>query len=132
RLRAHRAGEALHPLWWPLRHWITQDLRLRGLAQREYAGLYARYRAELLPRDLIRQLYGPVLKTSVSRLESFAACPFRHFATYGLRLQERPRFRLDRLQVGTFLHAALRSFAERLQQEQRDWADLSDQEVEQL
>lgn len=132
RLRAHRAGEPMDSLWWLLHQWITEDPGLRELAQPVYAALDTRNRAEPLPPELTRELYGSILTTSVSRLESYAACPFRHFAAYGLRLQERPRFRLDRLQVGTFLHAALRSFVERLQQEQRDWAVLSDEEVEQL
>jgi ATP-dependent helicase/nuclease subunit B len=38
-----------------------------------------------LPQDLAARLFGPVLRTNVSRLERFAECPFRHFAAAVLR-----------------------------------------------
>jgi ATP-dependent helicase/nuclease subunit B len=52
-------------------------------------------------------LYGASLRGSVSRLENFRACPFRHFATYGLQLQERAVFRLATPDIGQLYHAAL-------------------------
>ncbi len=50
------------------------------------------------------------LVTSVSRLESFLACPFQHFADYGLRLKERTRFQVSAPELGLFYHAALSLF----------------------
>ena len=38
-----------------------------------------------LPPELAARLFGPVLRTDVSRLERFAECPFRHFAAAVLR-----------------------------------------------
>ena len=44
---------------------------------------------EGLQKQTSRQLYGEILENSVTRLERFAACPFAHFAVYGLKLGER-------------------------------------------
>ena len=44
-----------------------------------------------LSREVARKLYGDNLEGSVSRLETFALCPFRQYAVYGLGLQERRR-----------------------------------------
>lgn len=81
---------------------------------------------------LVAELYGPVMGSSISRLQSFAACPFQHFATYGLKLEERQRHQVDALQLGILFHAVLRAFVERLRQEGLDWAELSDEEALQL
>jgi ATP-dependent helicase/nuclease subunit B len=53
------------------------------------------------------QLYGTALRTSVSRLEEFAACSFKFFVRSGLRAEERERFELDVRERGSFQHEAL-------------------------
>jgi ATP-dependent helicase/nuclease subunit B len=51
-----------------------------------------------------------VLNTSASGLETFAACPFRHFARHVLRLEKRPEAILTPLSTGSAVHAALERF----------------------
>ncbi|MFO1477678.1 MAG: PD-(D/E)XK nuclease family protein, partial [Verrucomicrobiota bacterium] len=70
------------------------------------------------------RLYGPVLRTSVSRLEQFAACPFRFFVHSGLRAEERKLFELDVREQGSFQHDVLRLYHEKLVSEGRRWRDL--------
>ncbi len=50
--------------------------------------------------------------TSVSRLESYAACPFQYFARFGLRLAERRHYGLEPSDVGILEHAALRQYVQ--------------------
>jgi ATP-dependent helicase/nuclease subunit B len=74
---------------------------------------------------LAARLHGPVLHTSVSRLELFAACPFRFFVHSGLRAEERKRFEVDARERGSFQHDVLRQFHEAVQAEGRRWRDLT-------
>ncbi|HEY8418429.1 MAG TPA: helicase-exonuclease AddAB subunit AddB [Limnochordales bacterium] len=126
RLRRHRAGEQAAPIWWSLYQWVAQDPDLRRRAAGPFAALNHHNAVPDLPEPVVRELYGPALHTSVTRLESFAACAFQHFAAYGLGLRERQEWRLDRLQVGIFLHAALRRFVEHLHAAGTDWGDLEE------
>jgi ATP-dependent helicase/nuclease subunit B len=71
------------------------------------------------------ELYGPALRTSVSRLEEFAACSFKFFVHSGLRAEERLRFELDVRERGSFQHAVLARFHDQLRQEEKNWRDLS-------
>ena len=73
---------------------------------------------------LAGQLYGPALRTSVSRLEQFAACSFRFFVHSGLQAEERVRFELDSRRKGSFQHLALSLFHEQLQKDGKTWHDL--------
>ena len=73
-----------------------------------------------------RQLYGDLLVNSASRLEAFAACPFRHFLDYGLRLKQREEYDFTPADFGTVMHAALERFSGNLRREQLEWALLAD------
>ncbi|HEY5043206.1 MAG TPA: PD-(D/E)XK nuclease family protein [Verrucomicrobiae bacterium] len=84
---------------------------------------------ENLSPGLAEKLYGPVLKSSVSRLEEFAQCPFKFFVRSGLRAGERKVFELDARERGNFQHDVLKIFQEQLQAEGRRWRDLQPAEA---
>jgi ATP-dependent helicase/nuclease subunit B len=84
---------------------------------------------EKLSAALVEKLYGPVLKSSVSRLEEFAACRFRFFVRSGLRANERKVFELDARERGNFQHDVLKIFHEQLAAEGKRWRDLTPAEA---
>ncbi len=81
--------------------------------------------AENLSPVSAEKLYGSTLRTSVSRLEEFAACPFRFFVRSGLRADERKVFELDARERGSFQHDVLKIFHEQLMAEGKRWRDLA-------
>ena len=72
-----------------------------------------------LSREVARKLYGDNLEGSVSRLETFALCPFRQYTVYGLGLRERRRFEVQASDVGTLMHRGLELLSARVK-ESRD------------
>jgi ATP-dependent helicase/nuclease subunit B len=98
--------------------------RVREMASRSSVGR--------ISADMASALYGPVLKTSVSRMEQFAACPFKFFLDSGLRIEERKLFELDPKEEGTFQHEALAGFHERLRERAKTWRDVTPQEARDL
>ena len=76
---------------------LREALALRGAADR------------LWP-ETARALYGGLRTASVSRLESFAACPFAHFLRYGLKPEIIEPYALTPRDEGVFFHAAVRGF----------------------
>lgn len=81
--------------------------------------------SESLSPELAERLYGCVLRTSVSRLEQFAACPFRFFVNSGLQAEERLRFEVDARERGSFQHEVLKCFHERVRGMNKEWRDLT-------
>lgn len=69
-----------------------------------------------LPRALARRLYrGQTgLSCGVTQLETYNACPFKHFARYALRAQPRKEYRERHVDEGIFAHEAMRRFSDRL------------------
>ena len=70
-----------------------------------------------------------IVKSSVSKIEEFIKCPFKHFAKYGLRLEERKEYTFNSLELGNLLHSTLRLFGERMQSENRRWKTVKNNEL---
>jgi ATP-dependent helicase/nuclease subunit B len=64
-------------------------------------------RPRLHPRVVAAAMTGRSLATSVGRLESFARCPYQHFARHMLRLAPRPEAKVTPLENGLLTHTAL-------------------------
>ena len=87
-----------------------------------------------LAAGLAARLFAPhgAVSGSVTRLESFAACPFQHLARFGLALQPRERIELGAMQLGRLYHELLREMYERLAGPHRQPVDWSARPPEQL
>lgn len=66
--------------------------------------------AQPLTSAQARALFGDE-SLSVSRLEQFADCPFKHYVTYGLRPHILREWKVDPIETGSFYHASLNNFA---------------------
>lgn len=129
-LRTYKSSGAISPIWCDVYNWALARPELRNKLHRSLAGLFHSNKEEALPRRLAERIYARSgkLRGSVTRFESFRACPFRHFAQYGLSLKERAIFRLAAPDFGQFLHAALKAFGERMHQNGRPWGSITDAE----
>ncbi len=88
--------------------------------------------ASRLSPAIVEKLFTRELKSSVSRIEDFAACPFKFFAGSGLRLQERKEFQFDDRDKGSFHHEVLEAFHKRVISSGRRWRDLTPTEAANL
>ncbi len=68
---------------------------------------------------------------SVSRLEEYAKCPYKHFVHYGLQPVPRKEWALTTADVGTFFHGALKDFMEKTAQH-ASWPDIGREECDGL
>ena len=78
-----------------------------------------------LSQGLANRIYGTELKTSISNLEDYAACPFKFFLARGLCAEERKEFEVDSRERGSFQHEILMEFHRHLQSEGKRWRDLT-------
>ncbi len=131
--RQHRAGQPLDPVWLDLYEWAATTPAVRNRVQRIMAAVSYeedfQHRTNTVGPALARALFGEEIATSATELESFAACPFQHFARFGLRLAERARFQVAAPEFGLVYHAALSLFVRELQAQGEDWDSLSPQKA---
>ena len=91
---------------------------------------------ELMPEDETRRIRRETARRlfmtdrlSVSRLEQFAACPYRHFIDYGLRPVRQEEFSFESSDAGTFFHAALERYMNRAGADAA-WPDFSPEQAD--
>jgi len=131
-LRRWKRGEAVSGVWWAAYNWLVERPYWREKLQQLLPSLDYKNEEIRISEETAAQLYGEVFRSSVSRLEKFAACPFAHFAAYGLRLTERRLYRLEAPDIGQLYHAALSQLAKKLEAEGRAWSDLAEGEAMEL
>ena len=86
-----------------------------------FRAAFIRHEDKPLLREISRLVYGEILENSVSRLETFAACAYRHFLKYGLSLKEREEYGFEAVDLGNVYHDVLEAFSRRLEKEQQTW-----------
>jgi ATP-dependent helicase/nuclease subunit B len=83
--------------------------------------------------DIVEKLFGGQgerqVKSSATRLSTFAACPYQHFARYILGLEEREEFKFEPLDVGIFYHRVLDALLKRLNSVKKDFATVAEEEL---
>ncbi|MBP1992860.1 helicase-exonuclease AddAB subunit AddB [Paenibacillus eucommiae] len=127
RMKHWMHGGRMADLWWEAYNWYVARPEWSFKLQSLVNGLLYTNRETSLGLATSKLLYGKHLRASVSRMERYVACPFSHFASHGLRLQERRVYKLEAPDIGQLFHAALSEFAQQLQVEQVDWGSLSNE-----
>lgn len=85
-----------------------------------------------LSADSLSLLYGDSIKSSQTRLETYAKCPMSYFCKYDLGLSAEERAEFDSRNIGTFIHAILESFFGELRLRGKSIAEITDAEKEAL
>ncbi len=118
--------------WQALYKAYTEDETWREMAKIVCeANRYKNHR-NYLSQETSEALYGKELLNSVSRLEGFARCPFAHFMTYGLGIQEREVFEFEPMDMGNVFHDALERYGIELQQAGEQWNEIEEEKQEAL
>lgn len=96
-------------------------------ALRRAVALLAGERVSTLNNETVQRIHAGALRTSVSRLETYAACPFQYFARHVLRLEERAEAALAPVDIGKVHHAVLEDFVRELAVRRESLADLPEE-----
>ena len=88
-------------------------------------GLHVTVPSARITPEQARRLYSTHGMT-ISRAETFASCPYRHFLQYGLGLRPTGTYAFQRDEQGTFNHDVLQMFLDRAMK-LPEWPDLSEE-----
>jgi len=89
----------------------------------------ANYRnvSDSIGKSVAKALYGQELVGSVTRLESYAECAYKHFLSYGLKLYKRALHEINVMDVGTMYHSVLQGFFEEIKENNYNWKDVDEE-----
>lgn len=127
-LRQLEEGQPLPAIWRAVQHFYEQDIQWKNMFEQVTKPLQQTNDAETLKPTVTEKLYGKRLTSSVSRIEKFFGCPFAHFATYGLKLEERVEYRLETFAIGDLFHAAMKWITEETERLGIQWNRLTNEQ----
>lgn len=96
------------------------------------AALNYRYREELLSDEVIRRMFNETMTGSVTRLERFAECAFKHFLTYGLGLKQRKEYEVGAVDYGILFHDSISVFFRKAEERGIDFGTMTEEERDSL
>ena len=99
----------------------SENSRLMSLVEDAFAG---KKKPGGLSKEEAENLYGKVIRGSITRLQTFAGCAFSYFAGYGLDLKERAEYQMGSLELGNIYHKALELYAKGIKQDKLKWVDV--------
>ena len=86
---------------------------------------------ENIQKEKIDKLYGNILKTSVTRLESYKKCAYSYFLRYGLKVKEKEELKVHNFDTGSFMHEVVDEFFHEVVFENREnLKELTDEDIE--
>ncbi|MBO5536618.1 MAG: PD-(D/E)XK nuclease family protein [Clostridia bacterium] len=124
------AGDSSNGLWQKALTGLYHDPQWHERTARMLAGLTMQVKAADLTRAEAHRLY-PETNLSISRLETFASCPYRHFLLYGLRPVIRNAFSFLPNMKGEFYHSVMERYVQKASSLDK-WPALTEAEMNAL
>lgn len=131
-LRKFRDGKEIDEIWFSVYSLYSQEEKWKDKLAEAIKALNYVSKSEWLNKENIEKLYGSFLKTSVSKLESYANCPFSYYLKYGLKLNDKETLKVESVDTGTFMHDVIDTFFADIEEKKLSIKELSDEEVEQI
>ena len=122
--------DQLDPRWREAFAWLWRSQEWGSRMRQVVSSLNAKVEAGRLTAEQTRRIFTQDT-VSISRLEQFAACPYKHFIDYGLKPVKRKEFVFDPAQRGDFFHEALQQYAT-LASRLPGWPDVDEEETNRL
>lgn len=116
--------EGLDATWQEVYSWYKSRPEWQEKIEKLIDAAFYEKKDKSLTRRTAEQLYGEVLRNSVSRLEKYSACAYAHFLNYGLRLQERETYQFQALDLGNLFHGAMEKYSNKLLHQGYSWTDV--------
>lgn len=100
--------------------WYEKDEKFEArVKSAEYLRSYQRDTRNL-SRKTVEEIYGKNHSYSVSRLNTFARCPFQYFLKYGIGAKPQKVWRVENYETGTFMHYYIDRFCDIIEQERKE------------
>lgn len=118
-------GNHMEEIWWYVLDWYIKHEEVNSVTYDVLQSLFYENKPTRLSEDTVKRAYNKGIKASVSRLEMFYQCSYKHFANYNLQLEERRTYQLEAPDIGQLFHEALKTITEWVHHEQRHFQDLT-------
>lgn len=118
----------LEPEWEETYRYFENEASWKNKLEKDLQGLSYTNIPQNIETTTIEKLYGNVLKTSVSKLETYKKCPFSYFLKYGLNLKQKEELKIQNFDTGSFMHEIIDLFFNQVKEENIQLTELLGEE----
>ena len=118
----------LEPEWEETYRYFENEASWKNKLEKDLQGLSYTNIPQNIETTTIEKLYGNVLKTSVSKLETYKKCPFSYFLKYGLNLKQKEKLKIQNFDTGSFMHEIIDLFFNQVKEENIQLTELLGEE----
>ena len=120
----------LEPEWKEIYKYFGNNEEWKIKLEKDLQGLNYTNIPQNIEKTTIEKLYGNVLRTSVSKLETYKKCPFSYFLKYGLNLKQKEELKIQNFDTGSFMHEVIDLFFNYLREENIKLTEIVNQIIE--
>lgn len=121
--------EVVNDIWLDAFHAVQDIHHLDNRIQFLNSALTYENSTVQLNESISEQLYGDKINASVSRFETYNQCPFKHYVSHGLKLNERSKYQIQSVDIGNIFHQTLKYISDEVN---GDFSKISDQMMAKL
>ena len=125
-------GEEILPIWKDVYNWYLQNDEWKDKLEKAVKGIDYTNLPDRIDENMINELYGSKMQTSITKLEQYRKCPFSFHLTYGLKLKEQETLELKLVDTGSFMHEVIDDFFEKVKNKQISISEITEDDVEKI
>jgi ATP-dependent helicase/nuclease subunit B len=129
-MRLHLDGQKIDEVWYEVMAWYRHHEPI--IADRLLEAATHHHHVQKLAESEVSLLYERPIKSSVSGLEQYVACPFKYFVDQGLKPKRVKPFEITYPDVGILFHKALERFGKTVYDQKLIWEQLSQAQCDQM
>ena len=122
-LRKTVDGYKINNLWYEVYKWYYDNDKI--YSEWIVNALFHDNSIKPIGKDFAEKIYQLPLKSSVTKLDNYVNCPFKHFVKYGLKPYEARNFQVELPDLGLMFHKSLEEFAYKLDKEKITWNEIT-------
>lgn len=131
-LRDFNEGKEIDPIWFDVYKIYFNDSEWKEKLENAIKAKNYTNQPEKITKENLEKMYGDTIFTSISRLEQYRKCPFSFYLKYGLNINEKDTFQIQSIDTGTFMHDTIDSFFAKIQDENINIKEITDEELERI
>lgn len=124
-LARNQRGYPIKPIWSYVLNWYIINHNKYSTTYNVLQSLYYQNIPVNLTKETVSKIYPKEIDMSVSRLETYYRSSYQHFAKYTLGLKERNINQFAAPDIGLLFHEALKNITEWIQEEGRNFSQIS-------
>ena len=132
KLNKLKEGENIEDIWIDIYNYYERNSLWKNKLYNSLKGISYTNNPEKINDNVINKLYGDILKTSVSKLETYSSCPFSFYLKYGLKIRQKEEFNIKPIDTGSFMHEIIDEFFKIIQKEEIQIKNIEIDELEKI